>query len=501
MSFEHQLRPAFDSLTARLRDDLERHLESAAQELEAHARSAAHATADERALLLAEAADRARAEAREDAERAARERHDAQLAERDTRHREELDIAREQHRERVDQLERDHRDAVARLERGQQEAIERLEREHQRGEHLEQRMAEVTGEHRATLEQTIREHEARLGRTVADAEQRIASALQAADLAAGTRLAEAFRAIDAAGSLSEILNALADAVAHEAARAAIFLAGSAGVRSWKTHGFSVNGGGAIAVPAADAGIIQAALDTREPASTAGDGGDDTGAGAPAFAALTDDRPAIAVPMIVNGEVVAVVYADQGPAERIERASWPSVVEVLARHASRSLEAITAHRLAQTLGAGTTRPRTVARPADVVQAPDVRPPSNPPGASGDQSQLTPAPALAATPALADGATPAAATAPASARTVDDPNAAAQSVARALVAAIRVDHEAEVQAGLRERDLMTRLGGPISRAWAEYEATVPETIRSATNFFHAEMVRTLADGDASLLTPKP
>jgi hypothetical protein len=76
-----------------------------------------------------------------------------------------------------------------------------------------------------------------------------------------------------------------------------------------------------------------------------------------------------------------------------------------------------------------------------------------------------------------------------------------VARTLISAIRAEHEADVQAGLRERDLMTRLGGPISRAWAEYEARVPDTIRSATNFFHAEMVRTLADGDASLLTPKP
>ncbi len=214
-------------------------------------------------------------------------------------------MARTQHRERVAQLEREHQDAA------------------------ERRIEDLAAEHRATLERTLREHDVHVHRTVADAEQRVMSSLQAADLAAGTRLAEAFRKIDAAGSLSDILNALADAVSHEAARSAIFLAGHGAVKSWKAHGFSVNGGGAIEVPAADAGIIQAALDTREAASTAGDGGDDAGVRAPVFAGLGDDRPAIAMPMIVNGEVVAVVYADQGPSGDIERASWPSIVEILA----------------------------------------------------------------------------------------------------------------------------------------------------------------------------
>jgi hypothetical protein len=462
MSFEYQIRPVFDSLTARLRGDLERHLESAVQELAEHARQAAQSAAEERDALLAAAVERATTEAREQAERALREQHEAQLSRADARHREEVDVARAQHRERVSQLEREHADALERLERQHREAMERLER----------RVVQLTDEHRLTLERIAREHEEQLDKAVADTQQRISSSLQVADLEAGARLAEAFRSIDAANSLSEILNTLADAVAHDAARSAIFLAGSASVRSWKAHGFSVNGGGVIEVPSAEAGIIQLALESREAASTAGDGGEDAGGTAPLFAALGDDRPAIAVPMIVNGELVAVVYADQGPSGDIDRASWPSVVEILARHASRALESITAHRLAQTLGSGATRPKTVPRPADVVSGrlkPDTTQVRLKPDTTSDTTR-------------------------------EDPNAQAQLVARTLIAAIRAEHAAEVQAGLRERDLMTRLGGPISRAWAEYESKVPETIRSATNFFHAEMVRTLANGDASLLTPK-
>ncbi|MEQ1870383.1 MAG: hypothetical protein ABL961_10210, partial [Vicinamibacterales bacterium] len=182
--------------------------------------------------------------------------------------------------------------------------------------------------------------------------------------------------------------------------------------------------------------------------------------------LPDDRAAVAVPMIVNDEVVAVVYADQGQEGDIDRASWPAIVELLARHASRSLEAITAHRLAATLGSAATRPRVVSKPADVVsRVPDV---PRIPAVSGE---------------------------------LDEASAEAQRYARRLVEDLRAAHDEEVQAGVRDGDLMVRLGGPIATAWSLYEAKVPESIRNVTNFFHAEMVRTLAGGNASLLTPKP
>lgn len=80
---------------------------------------------------------------------------------------------------------------------------------------------------------------------------------------------------------------------------------------------------------------------------------------------------------------------------------------------------------------------------------------------------------------------------------DQAAAAQRYARLLVSEIKLYHEADVIAGRRERDLTTRLGGEIARARALYEQRVPVHVRQATDHFHAELVRTLANGDDSLM----
>jgi hypothetical protein len=51
-----------------------------------------------------------------------------------------------------------------------------------------------------------------------------------------------------------------------------------------------------------------------------------------------------VPLKVGERVVAVMYADDvGAGERMVPAPWPEALELLARHAARCLEVITARR--------------------------------------------------------------------------------------------------------------------------------------------------------------
>ena len=59
------------------------------------------------------------------------------------------------------------------------------------------------------------------------------------------------------------------------------------------------------------------------------------------------------------------------------------------------------------------------------------------------------------------------------------------------------KAAVVDGRRDRDLATRLGGEIARARVLYEQRVPPQVRQRADYFHDELVRTLADGDATLL----
>jgi hypothetical protein len=75
--------------------------------------------------------------------------------------------------------------------------------------------------------------------------------------------------------------------------------------------------------------------------------------------------------------------------------------------------------------------------------------------------------------------------------------ARRYARLLVSEIKLYHEPAVIDGRRDRDLATRLGGEIARARVMYEERVPVHVRERHDFFREELVKTLANGDASLL----
>jgi hypothetical protein len=279
--------------------------------------------------------------------------------------------------------------------------------------------------------------------------------LQASDLAASERLLDGIRAIDRARSLSEILDTLASCAAREVRRAGVLIVQGGRVRGWRFLGF---GAGfedptAIDVPAEKAGIVAEAIRTNASASS------DVGAGAtPSFMDVAAGREMLAVPLAMSGEVVAVLYADQGTEQEADASSplnWPAALEVLTRHAARCLEAITAFRAAQTLSEG---PRGHAATGG-TSASD-RPSQTPGNGQGEHD-------------------------------------AARRYARLLVSEIKLYHEAAVIAGRRERDLSTRLGGEIARARVLYEQRVPLHVRRHTDHFHAELVRTLANGDPALL----
>ena len=77
------------------------------------------------------------------------------------------------------------------------------------------------------------------------------------------------------------------------------------------------------------------------------------------------------------------------------------------------------------------------------------------------------------------------------------AAARRTARLLVADIRLFNEPAVTEGREQRNLLSRLAPEIEKARQAYNDQVPALIRGQTDFFHQELVRTLAGGDATLL----
>ena len=266
----------------------------------------------------------------------------------------------------------------------------------------------------------------------------------AADQATGERLADAMRAIDRSRSLSEILDTLASCAGRETTRAAVFLVREGQLRGWRFIGFGpdFDRASAFEAPLTDGGILNEAVRTEGAISTESS----TLGAAPRFAEVGPGCEMIAAPVLVGGQVVAALYADQyvsGREGRAPRFAWRPALEMMARHAGRCLEGITAIRAAQLLTGSVERNGFVEAPAP------------------------------------------------------DEDSAARRYARLLVSEIKLYHEADVLAGRRERDLATRLGGEIARSRALYEQRVPAQARAGVDYFREELVRTLAEGDEELL----
>jgi hypothetical protein len=221
------------------------------------------------------------------------------------------------------------------------------------------------------------------------------------------------------------------------------------VRGGRLHGWRFIGFGPkldeasqVELAFTDSGIVGDAVRTVTLAQL------ENGSGAaPPFAKLPQSARAIAFPIAMSDQVVAVLYADDSAEPR--HVAWATAIEVMGRHAARRLEALTAFSAARAL---TERGGRDAQPASI----------DPGGQSADEE-----------------------------------HEAARRYARLLISEIKLYHEPAVAEGRRERDLATRLGGEIARARVLYDQRVPARLRGSTDYFQAELVRTLANGDASLL----
>jgi hypothetical protein len=446
MTFDDQLKRAFDTLTERLRVEIDRQVQTVVEELAAAARA-------ER--------DEAATDARLSAERAANaELENLVAAVRQQAHDEGLASGREAgyhdgHEKglaagREAGLQEGHEKGLAAgREAGFQEGHEKglaagreagLQEGHEKGlaagreagfheGHEKGLAAGREAGHREGLDEGRR-----LGMLEgrAQAEQEKHAAVEAAlATAAATaaaaapsparleQLAESVRALGRASSLTEILDTLIASVAKEAARAGVWMVRGSSLHHWRSTGFDAP---EAEVPLSASTTLAEAARSDVAVSGAGE---------------------LAVPLAVSRDVVAVLYV----ANPDSPVSNPDAVEVLTRYAARCLEALTAFKAAR--------------------------------------------------ALTSHGQPSSAPNPADAEAIAERDVSARRYAQLLISEIKLYHEAAVLEGRRDRDLASRLGGEIARARSLYEERVPRDVRLRVDYFHDELVRTLADGDATLL----
>ncbi|MGA8808657.1 MAG: hypothetical protein WB973_12340 [Thermoanaerobaculia bacterium] len=75
--------------------------------------------------------------------------------------------------------------------------------------------------------------------------------------------------------------------------------------------------------------------------------------------------------------------------------------------------------------------------------------------------------------------------------------ARRFARLLVSEIKLYNEPKVDLGRRNKDLYERLKEDIDRSRQMYDERISDDVRKTSNYFYDELVRILADGDASAL----
>jgi hypothetical protein len=373
-----------------------------------------------------------------------------------------------------------------------------------------------------------------------------------------SRVKKAVQAVEQGKSQVDVLNALLEQTVAFGSRAALLILRGETFSGWKGMGFSAHGGNDETVKRFNAapGLIPE-LDQvlRNEHVVIWDGANLStrlGVGA--------STTAILVPMVIKDKVAAAVYVD-AVGEDVAKLDPPSIellvfatgllIDTLAIRKKIPSPSLT--ESGEGAAAATPFPEAAAAPAPVfvrqrtesgtvaIPAAQIReaiasptpppparpamvpkPPPPPPPAAKAPAPAPKAPSLATTaiPAFTPSRPTAVPTPPAAteerATTQYVPPAGvarghtagaateeskkhdeARRFARLLVSEIKLYNEAKVEQGRKNKDLYERLKEDIDRSRQMYDERIPEDVRKGSNYFYDELVRILADGNASAL----
>jgi hypothetical protein len=267
-----------------------------------HAAEVAERSAAERDAAIRQAAERAAAErdaAIRQATESVRKESQAQLEQVRRAAQEQIDAAKRSAQAEVQARARAEAQVedMRRIGRTQVEEVQRT---------MADRLSAMTRE----LDESRREALAR--------RQEVDSA-RGASAASLTDLVQGLHSVDEADSLTAVLERLLEGAQRHASRAAVLLARDNGLREWGHGGPDSSGIGEKGMAVASS----AAQERRR----------------------VESESAVAFPVSVGGEVVAVLYAEVGDALSEQRRISKDALDALTRHAGRMLETLTVQQAA------------------------------------------------------------------------------------------------------------------------------------------------------------
>jgi hypothetical protein len=338
---------------------------------------------------------------------------------------------------------------------------------------------------RAAVEETLQRHVASLREAVVkDVLAEIGPALHGSGGQSTSGIAalqKAVSAIQAGTTQKEILRALLDNTVLYSGRAALFVVKNGSATGWQGIGFSEND--AIKDVSLDmsAGLIASVMESRSA---------DTGKPSQFDEDFirkfgTPSQPEVTVfPLLLKDKISALVYADSGSASNFDTAA----LDVLVRATSAWLEVISQRKQAQKEGSG--------------EAPEIQhsAPSNDPFAAhapihSAKAEAATEPAQAMSAAAGVASSSAAVTIPAGED--GETHRKAQRFARLLIDEIKLYNQAKVNEGRKHKDLYDRLKEDIEKSRLTYQKRYGNSAAGSADYFNQELIRSLAEDDASLL----
>lgn len=162
------------------------------------------------------------------------------------------------------------------------------------------------------------------------------------------RLLGAVRRIDESTSLTGILEALAEGAAAQTSRVALMLVDGDVLRPWVTHGYA-GGHGPYEIVIGSSGLLTATVALKQTSFVKPLIAREITT--PSFMHVPVGHTGLVVPLVVGGDVVAVLYADDVGHDEVREDApvWTEELDLLVRHAAVRLENLTTARTNEAFG--------------------------------------------------------------------------------------------------------------------------------------------------------
>jgi hypothetical protein len=319
-------------------------------------------------------------------------------------------------------------------------------------------------------------------------------------------LLRAISAIHAGTTQKEILRALLQNTVRYSGRGALFVIKSGMATGWQGRGFEDNDSIKDFSLDLRSGVAAQAMQTHTPCE--GGSAEMDARFITHFRAPSDDKVLI-LPLLLKDKIAALVYADSGTNSdtKIDVASLQLIVAATGTW----LEVISLRKQSQRDVVPELGEKADANPSAMSAAPSISDPfaaHSPKHISRSESQESDA-GKTAVPEHAPMAMAASATDSSSSTRVasgksremsavdQDTHRKAQRFARLLMDEIKLYNKDTLVEGRKNRDLYDRLKEDIEKSRSTYQKRYGSTVAADSDYFDQELIRSLAEDDASLL----